>query len=1297
MAKEKEEDCEVSLIREPLLSTSSDHNTIKREGHSCPYSTANFYTILTFSWLNPLLHLGNQKTIDHDDIPQLSRHDTATGFYPRFKHKLFHTSCTSITGDEISSPKLVKALFWVTWREVVCTALLLLVYTCASFVGPYLIDFFVQYLNDDDPAAQPFNSTRGYVLVSAFVLSKIVESLSMRHSSFKLEMIGIRVKSALVAIIYDKLLTLSKQSRQDSSSGEIVNLMAVDADNVSYFSSNLHDCWKLPLQVILALLLLYRNVGVASFAALLATVLVILANISLGRLQGTFQRKLMDSKDERMKATSEILRNMKILKLQGWEMKFLSKIIDLREYEEGSLRKRFWTETISTVSFHLSPTIVSAVTFFACVLTGIPLESGKVLSTIATVGILKEAIFDLPQLVSKFSKAKVSLYRVSCFLHQKDIQANYIKELPSTSKVAIDIQNGNFSWSSSETPTLKDVNLQVVNGMMVGVCGTVGSGKSSLLSCILGEMKNLSGEIRLRGRKAYVSQSPWIQSGNIEENILFGKEMDREKYGRVLEACSLEKDLDVLPFGDQTIIGERGINLSGGQKQRIQIARALYQDAEIYLFDDPFSALDAHTGTHLYKECLLNFLKSKTVIYTTNQVEFLPSADLILVLKEGKITQSGTYKEILTSGTDFMDLVGAHKKALLGHKKSVPETGALSSLIISTFDDETRIVEDSMHEEVLHDNQAQLVQEEDRQKGRVSVKIYWKYLTAAYKGALVPVIVLAQVLYQIFQIQSDYWMASHTPASKDVSSPIEASTLITYTALASLSCIFVLMRVVTVGIVGYKTATILFKRMHFCIFRAPMSFLDATPSGRILDRASEDQDEVDCYTSVMFGGFVSNTIRLLAVIGVMGQGGWQIYLIYVPVVFFCVWCQQYSITATRELGRLKGVSNAPLKQHFIESISGLTTIKCFNQDLRFKDTNMKLIDSSSRPQFYSVGANEWLGFRLDVLSSLTFAFALFFLISLPQGTISPVMAGLVVTYGLSLSALQVKLIWLYGLIERDIISVERILQYTGIPSEAPLVVGAHRPASNWPSHGEVTVLKLKIRYAPHLPLILDRVTCTFRGGMKTGIVGRTGSGKSTLVQTIFRIVEASAGQILIDGVDISLIGLHDLRSRLSIIPQDPTMFEGNVRSNLDPLEEYTDDQIWEALDKCKLGDEVWKKEKKLDSPVAENGENWSVGQRQLVCLSRVLLKKSKILVLDEATSSVDTATDTLIQETLRQHFSESTVIIVAHRITSVLNSDAVLVLDKGHVVEYGSPKKLLENESSWFSKLVAEQVQASSV
>eukprot|EP00268_Persea_americana_P007156 TRINITY_DN1262_c0_g1_i4.p1 TRINITY_DN1262_c0_g1~~TRINITY_DN1262_c0_g1_i4.p1 ORF type:complete len:453 (-),score=85.58 TRINITY_DN1262_c0_g1_i4:399-1703(-) len=422
------------------------------------------------------------------------------------------------------------------------------------------------------------------------------------------------------------------------------------------------------------------------------------------------------------------------------------------------------------------------------------------------------------------------------------------------------------------------------------------------------------------------------------------------------------------------------------------------------------------------------------------------------------------------------------------------------------------------------------------------------------------------------------------------------------------------------------------------------------------------------------GSVAFSVIQLIGIIAVMSQVAWQ----------------KYYIAAARELARLIGVCKAPCIQHFAESLSGSTTIRSFDQESRFLDKNSQLTDGYSRPKFHNAGAMEWLCFRLDMLSSLTFAFSLVFLISMPKEAIDPGIAGLAVTYGLNLNMLQAWVIWTLCNLENKIISVERILQYMCIPSEHPLVIENNRPGHDWPAQGEVGIHHLQVRYAPHMPLVLRGVTCTFPGGKKAGIVGRTGSGKSTLIQTLFRIVDPAGGQILIDSIDISTIGLHDLRSRLSIIPQDPTMFEGTIRSNLDPLEEYTDEQIWEALDKCQLGEEVRRKEGKLDSTVTENGENWSMGQRQLVCLGRVILKKSKVLVLDEATASVDTATDNLIQQTLRQQFSDSTVITIAHRITSVIDSDMVLLLDNGVIAEYDSPAKLLENKSSLFAKLVAE-------
>ncbi|KAG9459673.1 hypothetical protein H6P81_004181 [Aristolochia fimbriata] len=1298
------EEQQSTLLHEPLLNgDAKGASESSPKDNITPYANASLFSVLTFAWVGPLIKLGNSKALDLEDVPQLDSVDSVRGIYPVFKanleretdssNNLSSRSATN-TNNGVSTMKLVKALFLSLKRDILWTALLAIIYTLASYVGPYLIEDFVRYLNGQQDFAY-----EGYALVSAFFTAKLIECLSMRRWFFKLQLVGIRARASLVAMIYRKGLTLSVQSRQSHTSGEVINFMTVDAERVGDFCWYMHDLWMVPLQVGLALTILYKNVGLASVAALVATILIMLVNLPVSKLEENYQEKLMKAKDVRMKATSEILRNMRILKLQGWEMKFLSKITELRDKEENWLKKYLYTSVLVTFFFWGAPTFVSVVTFGSCVLMGIPLESGKILSALATFRILQQPIYNLPDTISMIIQTKVSLDRISSFIGLEDLQKDAVEKLPrDSSDVAVEVSGGAFSWDpSSETPTLKDLNFKALHGMKVAVCGTVGSGKSTLLSCILGEVPKISGTVTLKGTKAYVSQSPWIQSGKIVDNILFSKEMDREKYERVLEACSLEKDLEILPFGDQTVIGERGINLSGGQKQRIQIARALYQDADIYLFDDPFSAVDAHTGSHLFKECLLGILGSKTVIYVTHQVEFLPAADLILVMKEGRITQAGNYEEILGSGADFLELVNAHKQALSSVVDSQsleltdedgPQCGDNSISIITG--EEKKTDESSGTDEIGKQN-GQLVQEEEREKGRVSLSVYWKYITASYGGALVPIILLAQILFQTLQISSNYWMAWASPVSKDVQPPVGGGMLlIVYVALSAGSAFCILVRASLLVTVGYKTATILFNKMHLAVFRAPMSFFDSTPSGRILNRASTDQSAVDLSIAYQLGALAFACIQLGGIVAVMSQVAWEVFVIFIPVAAICIWYQQYYISTGRELARLIGVCKAPNIQHFAESLSGSSNIRSFDQEARFMDTNLNLIDAYARPQFHTAGAMEWLCFRLDMLSSITFAFSLIILLSVPKGLINPGIAGLAVTYGLNLNGILAWVMWCLCNLENKIISVERIFQYITIPSEPPLVIETCRPDSNWPACGEVDIRDLQVRYAAHMPLVLKGLTCVFAGGQKTGIVGRTGSGKSTLIQSLFRIVDPAAGQIIIDGINISNIGLHDLRSRLSIIPQDPTMFEGTLRSNLDPLEEYSDEQIWEALDRCQLAEEIRRKEGKLDSSVAENGDNWSVGQRQLVCLGRVILKKSKILVLDEATASVDTATDNLIQQTLRQQFVDSTVITIAHRITSVIDSDVVVVLDNGMIAESDSPAKLLENKSSLFSKLVAE-------
>ncbi|XP_061993228.1 ABC transporter C family member 3-like isoform X2 [Rosa rugosa] len=987
-----------TLLEEPLLSgtrNSSTGNTAESNAAvKPPYSNAGIFSILTFSWMSPLIAVGNKKTLDLEDVPELDKGDSVVGSFPVFRNKL-ESECGALS--RVTTLHLVKALIFSAWREIFLTAFFVLLYTMASYVGPYLIDTFVQYLY----GRREFEY-EGYALVSAFLVAKLVECLSQRHWFFRGQQIGrVRIRAVLVAMIYNKGLTLSCQSKQSRTSGEIINFMTVDAERVGEFTFNMHDPWIVILHVALALLILYKNLGLAAIATLVATIIVMLANVPLGKLQEKFQDKLMESKDRRMKATSEILRNMRILKLQAWEMKFLSKIIDLRKTEAGWLRKFVYTSAMTTFVFWGAPTFVSVVTFVACMLLGIPLESGKILSALATFRILQEPIYNLPDTISMIAQTKVSLDRIASFLSLDELKPDVIEKLPrGSSDTAIEILDANFSWElSSPNPTLKDINLKVSHGMKVAVCGTVGSGKSSLLSCILGEVPKISGTLKLCGTKAYVSQSPWIQSGKIEENILFGKEMDRERYEGVLEACSLKKDLEILSFGDQTVIGERGINLSGGQKQRIQIARALYQDADIYLFDDPFSAVDAHTGSHLYKECLMGFLSSKTVIYVTHQVEFLPAADIVLVMKDGKITQAGKFNDILNSETDFMDLVGAHNEALSA-LDSVG-VGPVEKTSISKEDNNSAITTEAVQKldnrdveyckiDDLGVPKGQLVQEEEREKGKVGFSVYWKYITTAYGGTLVPFILLAQILFQLLQIGSNYWMAWSTPVSADVKPTVTSSTLIiVYVALAIGSSFCVLFRALLLATAKYETATILFNKMHLCIFRAPMSFFDATPSGRILNRASTDQNAVDMNISNEIGAFAFSMIQLLGIIAVMSQVAWQVFIIFIPVITACVWYQQYYIPSARELARLIGVCKAPVIQHFAETISGSTTIRSFDQESRFRDTNMKLTDGYGRPKLYISGAMEWLCFRLDVLSSITFAFFLVFLISVPEGVIDP--------------------------------------------------------------------------------------------------------------------------------------------------------------------------------------------------------------------------------------------------------------------------------------------------------------------
>ncbi|CAI0374050.1 unnamed protein product [Linum tenue] len=1244
-----------TLLEEPFL----DHDESSLEPKKStgddivtPYSCAGVWGLISFSWIGSLVALGYKKALEVEDVPQLNKDDSVFGAFPSLKERIVESdkgiittfklvlgykkalevqdvpqlnrddsvfgASPSLKESTITASKLAEALFFSVWKEILMIICLTILSTATYLVSTIMIISLV-------PVDKEGRFThQGYIFFPIlFLVANAVDCLSQSQVRFRLQCIGIRTRASLVTMIYNKSLTLSYQSKLAQSSGEIINVVTVDAERISDLIGYLyHLCF----------------------------------GFSLLRWQKTYQERVRESKKERMKATSETLRNMRVLKLQAWEMKFLDKIIGLRKAETGSLRMCAFSSAFISFYYSAASTFVAVVTF---AFFDMPIDSGQMLAALNSFSRLQVPIYELPKSISMLYEVKVSFGRIVGYLRLHDLPNDAVKRLQGgSSDIAIEIVEGSFSWDSSSPnpPTLRDVNLKVCRGMKVAVCGAVGSGKSSLLSCILGEVPKMSGLVELCGTKAYVDQSPWIQSGKIKDNILFGQEMDKDKYDRVLEACALKNDLKIFSFGDQTEIGERGVNLSEGQKQRIQIARALYQDADIYLLDDPFSAEDAHTGSHLLKEVLLGHLSSKTVVYVTHQVEFLFAADLILIMKDGRITQSGKYSEICqSSGTDFGEIFGAHKVAL-----SAIDSKHLETAVGSTSKE---IGETSNSNQAEHRNgggitdQGQLVKKEERGVGRVWFSLYWKYLSTASAGAIA---VAAELVFQLLQYGNKKLLAWASGVSSEQEEPIyrvlKLFTVYVVLTIAGLAC--QVARTTVLAVTAYETATRLFNKMHLCIFSAPMAFLDSTPTGRILGRVA-----------------------------------WQVYLVMIPYIAIGFCFQQYYISAARQLSRLVGVCRAPVIQHFADTVSGRITIRSFDQQPRFKETAMRVTDVYSRCKFHNAATTEWLRVRLDLLSSIICAVSSLFIIYSSPKT-DPSVTVIALTYATNIYFLQA---WLWDIsdVENRIVSVERILQYTSIPRENSPEVEAKQPDPSWPSQGQVEISSLQVRYAESLPLVLRGLTCTFDGGKKTGIVGRTGSGKSTLIQTLFRIVDPTVGQIMIDGVDISTIGSRYLRSRLSIIPQDPTMFEGTVRSNLDPLGQYPDEQIWEALDKCQLGDEVRKKEKKLDSAVTENGENWSMGQRQLVCLGRVMLKKSKVLVLDEATASVDTATDNLIQQTLRQHFFDCTVITIAHRITSVLDSDMVLLLSHGLIEEYDTPARLLENKLSSFSQLVAEYSEGS--
>ncbi|KAK7828275.1 abc transporter c family member 10 [Quercus suber] len=1111
-----------------------------------PFAKAGFLSRMSFWWLNPLMKGGRKKTLEDEDIPKLREAERAEICYFLFLEQLNKQK----QKDPSSKTSILKAIALCHWKEILFSGCLALLYVLTLSTGPLLLNAFIL-------AAEIKESFmyEGYVLAISFFFLKCIQSMSERHWYFRSRLIGLKVRSLLIAAIYNKQLRLSNSARLIHSGGEIMNYVTMDAYRIGEFPYWLHQTWTTCLQLCIAIVILFHAVGLATIAAMLVIILTMICNIPLAKLQHKFQSKLTVAQDERLKACSEALVNMKVLKLYAWENHFKNVIEYLRKVEYKWLRKVQLEKAYHSLLFWSTPVLVSCATFGACYFLRIPLHANNVFTFVATFRLVQEPIALFPDVIGVVIQAKVAFARIVKFLEAPELQNSHVQQICNMESVdhSIFINSAEFSWEENlSKPTLRDLNLEVRLGEKVAVCGEVGSGKSALLAAILGEVPKIQGTIKVYGKISYVSQTAWIQSGTIQDNILFGSAMDSERYKETLERCSLVKDLELLPFGDLTEIGERGVNLSGGQKQHIQLARALYQDADVFLLDDPFSALDAQTAMSIFNEYVIGALSKKTVLLVTHQVDFLPEFNSVLLMSDGKILQEATYNQLLASNKEFQDLVNAHKETAGSERLTVVSSTSRQGT-------SSREIRNIYVEKELQANEI----------GDTGFKPYKQYLNQN-KGFLYFFIAcLSQLIFVVSQILQNSWMAANVDNPRV--STLRLVRVYLLIGLAPILCI--LCRTLSTVALGLKSSKSLFSQLLDSLFRAPMSFYDSTPLGRILSR-------------------------------------------------------RYYFASAKELMRINGTTKSLVANHLAESAAGAMTIRAFEKEDLFFKKNLGLIDTNASPFFHCFSANEWLVQWIEIVCAMVLASAALCMVLLPRRTFSAGFIGMALSYGLSLNMMLVRSIQKQCTVADNIISVERLNQYMHIPSEAPEVIEGNCPTTNWPAVGKVEIQDLQVRYRPNAPLVLCGISCTFEGGQKIGIVGRTGSGKTTLIGALFRLVEPAGGKIIVDGIDISTIGLHDLRSRFGIIPQDPTLFNGTVRFNLDPMSQHSDQEIWEVLGKCQLQEALQANGKGLDS--LESGSNWSMGQRQLFCLGRAILRRSKILVLDEATASIDNATDMIL-------------------------------------------------------------------
>uniref|UniRef100_A0A674DTK0 ATP binding cassette subfamily C member 12 n=1 Tax=Salmo trutta TaxID=8032 RepID=A0A674DTK0_SALTR len=1091
--------------------------------------------------------------------------------------------------EEVAKVGLEKASLGGVFMRFQRTRLLVaflvsIFFTLSVFIGPAVLVY--EILNY---AEAPGTSTlvHGVGLCVALFISEFSKAFFASLLWAVNLRTAIRVKSSFSIIAFQKIISL--RSISNISVGEMINVLT--SDGYRMFEAVLFGTFLLCIPVLLTVCIIYACY-ILGYTALVGVSVYL---FTMARLIQRFRRKAVSVTDTRVRTMNEVLTCIKLIKMYAWETSFEKKITDIRKKEKQLLEKAGYTQSINSSITTIIPTLATILTFVVHTLLGLPLGSSEAFTIIAIFNSMRFSLGLLPFSVKAIAEGQVSLARLK--------------------------------------------------GNLLGICGNVGSGKTSLISSILEQMHLQHGSVTADGAFAYVSQQAWIFHGTVQDNILMGEPFNQTRYDKVISACSLIPDLAILPYGDQTEIGERGLNLSGGQKQRVSLARAVYSNKDIILLDDPLSAVDAHVGKHIFEECIKKTLKGKSIILVTHQLQ---------------VGSNWTHKALMKAKGRYAQMINNFQM----------ERSQVRSPIIHLY----------------------------LRYGAFTGKISrYPSLPLVRRYILLSLIMIAFICLVGTTAFSNWWLSYWLEQGSGTAN-VSNSTAGNISLNPDLSFYQMVYGLVVVAMLvfsfikGYSFTKVTLhasSKLHDTMFRnilnSPMSFFDTTPTGRMVNRFSKDQDEVDTMLPFNMENFLQFCLMVTYTIVTISAvfPPLLIAITLLGAIFTLIlYIFQRSI---REMKRMENVSRSPWISLTTSTIQGLGTIHAYD-----KREEQYIHDNNSNHFLLFNCGTRWLSFWLDFLSaSVTLMVALFVVLSSPD-IISPAMKGLALSYTIQLTGMLQYVVRLSTELEAKFLSVERLQEYIeGCVSEAPRRVKDALIPEGWPHKGAISFKDYTMRYRANTPIVLDGLQLNIQPREKLGIVGRTGSGKSSLGVALFRLVEPAAGTIIIDGVDTSAIGLEDLRSKLSVIPQDPVLFIGTVRYNLDPFNSYSDEDIWSALEKTYMKHTISSLPEKLQSEVVENGENFSVGERQLMCMARALLRNSKIILLDEATASIDSETDSLIQHTIRDVFQDCTMLTIAHRINTVLESDRILVMDAGKAVEFDSPEVLMQRPDSQFAALLA--------